>query len=66
MYLFPAAMDQVLGSEQTHQWMQTLARGGYAPSWGLVVGAIALVLTVGLNLAWYQFWDDRAQRQPTE
>lgn len=66
MYLFPAAADQFLGTAQTHLWMENLARGGYQPSLGITVGAIAFILTVGLNVAWYRFWDDTAQRQTSE
>lgn len=59
MYLFPVMMDGMVGSDQTHLWMENLTRGGYAPSLGMLGGGTALLLTMGLNLVWYRCFEGR-------
>jgi hypothetical protein len=54
MYLSPAILDLVWASDRTHLWMANLARGGYQPTMALMGGGVALVVTIGLNLLWYQ------------
>lgn len=59
MYLFPAVADQLLGSQQTHLWIDNLTRGGYNPSLGIIAGGVAFIITLVLNLVWYQRFEGR-------
>ncbi|MBF2078801.1 MAG: hypothetical protein IGR76_09850 [Synechococcales cyanobacterium T60_A2020_003] len=59
MYLFPAVADQIVASDRTHLWMQTLTRGGYDPMLAWVGGGIAFTLTVLGNVVWYQRFDGK-------
>jgi len=59
MYLCPAILDLVLASDKTHLWMENLSRGGYSPSFALIGGLGALVLTVIGNLIWYQKFEGK-------
>lgn len=59
MYLFPAAADWLVGSEQTHLWMTNLSRGGYDPMLAIAGGGVTLVITVLGNLIWYQQFEGK-------
>lgn len=59
MYLFPAVADQLVGSEQTHLWIENLGRGGYDASLGVIGGGVAFVITLLLNIVWYQRFEGR-------
>lgn len=59
MYVFPAIADRLVHNELTHTWMTNLSRGGYRPTTGLMGGSIALLLTVALNVVWYQRFEER-------
>lgn len=59
MYLFPATINTLTGSEMTQLWMKNLARSGYNPSLALEVGGLALVVTIALNLLWYQRFENK-------
>ena len=60
MYLFPAIADRIVSSDLTHSWMTNLTRGGYNPMLGWIGGGIALLITVALNIIWYQRFENRA------
>ena len=59
MYLSPAILDLVWGSDRTHIWMTNLARGGYHPIVAAAGGGAALAITVGLNLIWYHRFEGK-------
>lgn len=60
MYLSPAILDLIWRSDRTHLWMDNLTRSGYSPSVAVVGGGVALVITLGLNLIWYQRFEGKA------
>lgn len=59
MYLFPFIADQLLSSDQTHQWMKTLSRGSYNPQLGWIVGGVALGINIVGNLVWYSRFEGK-------
>lgn len=59
MYLFPFLADQLIASAQTHQWMVTLSRGNYNPTWGWISGGIALGVNIVANLVWYSKFEGK-------
>jgi hypothetical protein len=59
MYLFPLLADQLVGSELTHRWMQTLGRSGYNPMLAWIGGGITLVITVLSQLIWNQRFEGK-------
>lgn len=59
IYLVPLAAHAVHPSALTDTWMETLARGGYAPNLALTGGGVALVLTAGGNALWYKKFEGK-------
>lgn len=59
MYLFPFIADQLIASEQTHQWMTTLSRGSYNPSLGWIAGGIALSINIVGSIVWYSRFEGK-------
>ncbi len=59
MYLFPVMADQLVASDLTHRWMQTLGRSGYNPTLGWLGGGVTLGLLIVANLVWYQRFDGK-------
>lgn len=59
MYLFPFLANQLLASDRTQIWMESLGRSGYNPMLAWVGGGIALVVTVLGNIIWYQRFEGR-------
>ncbi len=59
MYLFPVLADQLVASDLTHRWMETLGRSGYNPNLGWLGGGSTLALLILGNLIWYQRFDGK-------
>lgn len=59
MYLFPVVADWLVGSEQTHLWLETLTHGSYNPRLGWIGGGTALAVTVTGNVIWYQHFEGK-------
>jgi hypothetical protein len=59
IYLFPSVADQVVASDLTHQWMQTLSGSGYNPMLAWVGGGITLATTLLGTIIWHQRFEGR-------